>query len=164
MSQPTWIFSKFSQNYRQLSAIYFYCFTHFVEQFLADFLLLFLLCRRNILAKGILPRFLARAHSCVDTERLFSLERAFRAICDISSGFTMITSCLIRTNAHYARVRIYVRRGAPTRFGAAAFTLRKCAEPFLSPKLKERDRPLYFVKKASPCRFRRHGVLAAWRF
>ena len=78
---------KFSQNYRQLSAIYFYCFTHFVEQFLADFLLLFLLCRRNILAKGILPRFLAHAHNCVDSERLFSLKRVFEQFAHIASGF-----------------------------------------------------------------------------
>lgn len=102
--------------------------------------------------KGILPRFLALAHSCVDTERLFSHERVFRAICDISSGFATTPSCLVRANAHYARVRICVRRGAPDHVGAIAFALKKCAEPF-SYKAKKRDRPLYFVKKGAPMSF-----------
>ena len=101
-----------------------------MEQLLADFLLLFLLCRRPLRKKLFLPRkypfrprrialpgqngritqrsrsrdmricygaaqrackgllrLLAHAHSCVDTERLFSLERAFRAICTYCKRF-----------------------------------------------------------------------------
>ena len=172
MSQPTWIFSKFSQNYRQLSAIYFYCFTRFVEQFLADFLLLFLpppsplaqkalftakisfstTSHRSVRAKrqdhaafafaryahmllggatrlqGLL-RFLALAHSCVGTERLFSLERAFRAICTYCERFCDDPALSVRAIAHNTRVRICARCGAPDHVGAAAFALRKCAEP-----------------------------------
>ena len=114
--------------------------------------------------KGILPRFLALAHSCVGTERLFSHGRVFRAICDISSGFATTPSCFVRANAHYTRVRICARCGAPDHVGATAFTLRKTRRTFLFPKLKKRARPLYFVKKASPCRFRRHGVFSGTAF
>lgn len=83
----------------------------------------------------------------------------FEQYAHIASGFATTPSCPVRAFAHYARERPCARSGAPTLFGAAAFALRKCAEPFLFPKLKKRDRPSFFVKKASLCRF-----LAARRF
>ena len=127
---------KFSRKYGHLSAIYFYCFTHFVEQFLADFLLLFLLCRRNMLAKGILPRFLARAHNCVDTERLFSLERAFRAICIYCELFCD-DPALFRSRQRESRARTLLRalrRTRPLRGGCLCFA--KMRRTFLLSKLK----------------------------
>lgn len=207
MSQTSWIFSKFSQNYRQLSAIYFYCFTHFVEQFLADFLLLFFapavapcakssfyrenilfdhvasLCpgktagsrsvrticayvagRRNMLAKV----FCAFSHTrtIAKTRNAFSLLSAlFEQYAHIASGFATTPSCRVRAFVHYARERSCTRFSAPTRCGAAAFALQKMRRTFLFPKLKKRARPLYFVKKASICRFfRRHGVFSGTAF
>ena len=184
---------KFSQNYGHLSAIYFYCFTHFVEQFLAGFLLLFLPRRRPLCKKLFLPRkypfrprrialpgqngritqrshdmricyraakrackgllrLLAHAHSCVDTA--FSLLSAFfEQYAHIASGFATTPSCPVRAFAHYTRERPCARSGAPTLFGAAAFALRKCAEPFLFPKLKKRDRPSFFCQKGFPMLF-----------
>ena len=118
--------------------------------------------RRNALAKV----FCAFSHTrtVAQTRNAFSLLSAlFEQFAHIASGFTTILSCLVRANAHYARVRIYIRCGAPTRFGAAAFALRKCAESS-SCKAKKRDHPLYFVKKVSPCRFRRHGVFSGTAF
>ena len=173
-----------------------------MEQFLADFLLLFLRRRRTLrqkrflprkypfrprlialsgqngritqrsrsrdmricywaahcACKGILPRFRAHAHNCEDTERLFSHGRVFRAICDISSGFATTPSCLVRANAHYTRVRICARCGAPDHVGATAFTLRKTRRTFLSPKLKSAIAH-HILQKSVPMSF-----LAARRF
>lgn len=114
--------------------------------------------------KGILPRFPALAHSCVDTERLFSLERAFRAICTYCERFcddTILSRSRFR--ALCARVTLRTFRCAhPLRSSCICFA--KMRRTFLFPKLKKRDRPLYFVKKASLCRFWRHGVFSGTAF
>lgn len=114
--------------------------------------------RRNVLAKAFSLAF-SHTRTTVKTRNAFSLLSAlFEQFAHIASGFATIPSCLVRANAHYARVRICTRRSAPDHIGAAAFALRKCAESS-SCKAKKRARPLYFVKKVSLCRF-----LAARRF
>lgn len=87
----------------------------------------------------------------------------FEQFAHIASGFTTTPPCPARTNAHYARERPCARSGAPTRCGAAAFALKKCAE-HSSRQSSKSARPLYFVKKVSPCRFRRHGVFGDTAF
>lgn len=108
--------------------------------------------RRNMLAKV----FCAFSHTrtTAKTRNAFSLLSAlFEQFAHITSGFTTIPPCLVRANSHYARVRIYIHCGAPTRCGAAAFTLQKCAEPssFQSSKsaidhhlLPKKRRPMSF--------------------
>ena len=135
-----------------------------MEQFLADFLLLFLPLPSQHACKGILPRFFAHAHSCVDTERLFSLERAFRAICAYCKRLYddhVLPRSHQRALCARATLRTF-RRAHPLRSGCICFE--KMRRTFLSPKLKKRARPLYFVKKVSPCRFRRHGVFSGTAF
>lgn len=132
---------KFSQNYGHLSAICFHCFTRFVKQILADFLLLFLRCRRTLHKKRVFERY---AH--------------------IVSGFATISSCPVRDNAHHARVYCCARCGAPTRPGASAFALQKCVEPFSLQGSKSAIVHHILPKMTFPCRFRRHGVLSVRRF
>ena len=118
--------------------------------------------------KGILPRFLALAHSCVDTESLSLLSALFEQFAHITSGFTTIPSCLIRTNAHYACVRICARYGAPDHVGATAFALRKMRRTLLLSKRKNAI-DHYILSKRRPhvvfggTAFWRHGVLSTPR-
>ena len=185
---------KFSQKYTQLSAICFYCFTHFVEQFLADFLLLFLPLPSPLAQKALFTAkisFSTTSHRSTRAKRqdhaafaryahmllggATRLQRSsapsrtraqlrrhgtpflssafFEQYAHIASGFATTPSCPVRAFAHYARERPCARSGAPTLFGAAAFALRKCAEPFLFPKLKKRDRPSFFCQKGFPMSF-----------
>ena len=102
--------------------------------------------------KGLL-RLLAHAHSCVDTEHLFSLERVFRAICTYCERFcddAVLSHSRFRALCARATLRTF-RRTHSLRSGCICFA--KMRRTFLFPKLKKRDRPLYFVKKASLCRF-----------
>ena len=84
--------------------------------------------RRNALAKVFCA--FSHARTTAKARNAFSLLSAlFEQYAHIASSFTTIPPCPARTNAHYARVRICVRRGAPNHVGAAAFALQKCAEP-----------------------------------
>lgn len=83
--------------------------------------------RRNAPAKV----FCAFSHTrtTAKTRNAFSLLSAlFEQFAHIASGFATIPSCRVRAFVHYARVRYCARCGAPTRCGAAAFALQKCAE------------------------------------
>lgn len=119
--------------------------------------------RRNALAKV----FCAFSHTrtTAKTRNAFSLLSAlFEQFAHIASGFATIPSCLVRIEAHYARVRSCARYGAPTRCGAAAFALKKCAEPSSFQSSKARS-PIIFCQKGFPMSFFwRHGVLATRRF
>ena len=184
---------KFSQNYRQLSAIYFYCFTRFVEQFLADFLLLFLPLPSPLAQKALftakisfsttshrsarakrqnhaafafaryahmlpggatrlqgLLRFLELAHSCVDTERLFSLERAFRAICAYCLRLYddhVLPRSQQRALCARATLRTFRRTHS---LRSDCFCFEKMRRTFFPLKIKKRDRPSPFAKKKTP--------------
>lgn len=120
--------------------------------------------RRNMLAKA----FCAFSHTrtIAKTRNAFSLLSAlFEQFAHIASGFATIPSCLVRANAHYARVRYCARSGASTLFGATAFALRKCAEHSSHQSPKSAIVHYILSKKASLCRFFwRHGVLAAQLF
>ena len=125
--------------------------------------------RRNVLAKV----FCAFSHTrtVAKTRNASSLLSAlFEQYTHIASCFATIPSCLVRALVHYARERPCARSGAPTLFGAAAFALRKCAEPssFQSSKSALAH---YILSKRLPyvvffggTAFWRHGVLAARRF
>lgn len=140
---------KFSQNYGHLSAICFHCFTRFVKQLLADFLLLFLRCRRTLHKK-----------------------RVFRAICTYCKRLCN-DLVLSRSRQRASRARILLRtlrRTHPPRRVRICFA--KMRRTFLSPRLKKRDRPSYFAKNDVPMSFSaarsfvgtafcRYGVLSA---
>lgn len=121
---------KFSQNYGHLSAICFHCFTRFVKQLLADFLLLFLRCRRTLHKK-----------------------RVFRAICTYCKRLCN-DLVLSRLRQRVSRARILLRtlrRTHPSRRVRICFA--KMHRTFLSPRLKKRDRPSYFAKNDVPMSF-----------
>lgn len=121
---------KFSQKYGHLSAICFHCFTRFVKQFLADFLLLFLRCRRTLHKK-----------------------RVFRAICTYCKRLCN-DLVLSRSRQRASRARILLRtlrRTHPPRRVRICFA--KMRRSFLSPRLKKRDRPSYFAKNVVPMSF-----------
>lgn len=197
---------KFSQNYGHLSAIYFYCFTHFVEQFLADFLLLILPLPSPLAQKAFLPRrypfrprrialpgqngritqrshdmricywaaqrackgllrLLAHAHSCVDTERLFSLERAFRAICTYCKRLyddPVLSRSRFRALCARATLRTF-RRTHSLRSGCICFAKMRRTFP-LSKAQKARSSIIFLSKRLPYVVFWRLGVLAARRF
>lgn len=132
---------KISQTYGHLSAICFHCFTRFVKQILADFLLLF--------CAAVKP---------------YTKSAFFEQYAHIVSGFATISSCPVRDNAHHARVYYCARYGAPTRPGASAFALQKCVEPFSLQGSKSAIVHHILPKMTFPCRFRRHGVLSVRRF
>ena len=120
--------------------------------------------RRNVLAKAF-SRASSHTRTTAKTQNAFSLLSAlFEQFAHIASGFATIPSCLVRANAHYARMRIYIRCGAPTRCGAAAFALRKCAEHSSHQSLKSAIDHHLLPKKDAPCRFRRHGVFSGTAF
>ena len=103
--------------------------------------------------KGILPRFLAHAHNREDTERLFSLERAFRAICAYCKRFCddpVLPRSHQRTLCARALLRTF-RCAHPLRSSRICFA--KMRRTFLSPRLKKRDRPSYFAKNDVPMSF-----------
>lgn len=121
--------------------------------------------RRNMLAKV----FCAFSHTrtTAKTRNAFSLLSAlFEQFAHIASGFATIPPCLVRANAHYARVRIYTRRSAPDHIGAAAFALKKCAE-HSSRQSSKSALAHYILSKRLPyvvfggTAFWRHGILAA---
>ena len=108
--------------------------------------------------KGLL-RFLALAHSCVGTERLFSLERAFRAICAYCKRFCddpALSRSRFRALCARATLRTF-RCAHPLRSSCIYFA--KMRRTFLFPKLKKRDRPSPFAKKKTP-----HVVLGGTAF
>ena len=121
---------KISQNYGHLSAICFHCFTRFVKQLLADFLLLFLRCRRTLHKK-----------------------RVFRAICTYCKRHCN-DLVLSRSRQRASRARILLRtlrRTHPPRRVRICFA--KMRRTFLSLRLKKRDRPSYFAKNDVPLSF-----------
>lgn len=185
---------KFSQNYGHLSAIYFYCFTRFVEQFLADFLLLILPLPSPLAQKAFLPRrypfrprrialpgqngritqrshdmricyraakrackgllrLLAHAHSCVDTERLFSLERVFRAICTYCERFcddAVLSHSRFRALCARATMRTF-RRTHSLRSGCICFA--KMRQTFPLSKAQKARSTIIFCQKGAPMSF-----------
>lgn len=83
--------------------------------------------RRNALAKV----FCAFSHTrtVAKTRNVFCLLSAlFEQYAHIASGFATIPSCLVRANAHHARVYYCARCGAPDHIGATAFALKKFAD------------------------------------
>ena len=123
--------------------------------------------RHNALAKTFCA--FSHAHTFMKTRNAFSLLSAlFEQYAHIASGFTTTPSCRLRANAHYARVRIYIRRSAPDHIGATAFALKKCAEPSSRQSSKARS-TITFCKKKTPhvvfggTAFWRHSFLSAQR-
>lgn len=116
--------------------------------------------------KGILPRFLALAHSCVDTERLFSLERAFRAICAYCKRL-YDDHVLSRSRQRASRARILLRTLRRTHtLWSSCICFAKMRRTFFPLKIKKRDRPSPFAKKRRPMSFsaaRRFGGTAFCR-
>ena len=107
--------------------------------------------RRNALAKVFCA--FSHARTTAKARNAFSLLSAlFEHFAHIASGFATIPSCLVRAFVHYARVRIYIRCGAPTLFGAAAFALQKCAEPSSFQSSKARS-SIIFCQKGAPMSF-----------
>lgn len=97
----------------------------------------------------------------------FSLLSAlFEQFAHIASGFTTTPSCPVRALVHYARERPCARSGAPTRCGAAAFALQKCAEHSSHQSSKSAIVHYILLKRCphvvlSGTAFCRHGVLSA---
>lgn len=124
--------------------------------------------RRNVLAKTFCA--FSHAHIFMKTRNAFSLLSAlFEQFAHIASGFATTPPCPARAFVHYARERSCARSGAPTRCGAAAFTLQKCAEPssFQSSKSALAH---YILSKRLPhvvlggTEFCRYGVLSVRSF
>ncbi len=120
--------------------------------------------RRNMLAKAFSSAF-SHTRTTAKTRNAFSLLSAlFEQFAHIASGFATIPSCLVRANAHYARVRIYIRRSAPDHIGAAAFALRKCAEPSSFQSSKSAIVHYILSKRRPYVVFWRHGVFSGTAF
>lgn len=123
--------------------------------------------RRNALAKAFSSAF-SHTRTTAKTRNAFSLLSAlFEQFAHIASGFATTPSCPVRVNAHYARVRYCARSGAPTRCGAAAFALQKCAGPS-SHQSSKSALTHYILSKRLPhvvffggTAFCRHGILSA---
>ena len=106
-----------------------------MEQFLADFLLLFLLCRRNVLAKAF-SRAFSHTRTTAKTRNAFSLLSAlFEQFAHIASGFATIPPCpsaLSRT----IRACAFIYAAARPPVSERLHLLCENAPTFLSPKFK----------------------------
>ena len=124
--------------------------------------------RRNALAKTFCA--FSHAHTFMKTRNAFSLLSAlFEQFAHIASGFATTPPCPARAFVHYARERPCARSGSPTRCGAAAFALQKCAE-HSSHQSSKSALAHYILSKRLPyvvffggTAFLRHGVLSAPR-
>lgn len=137
---------KISQNYGHLSAVCFHCFTRFVKQLLAGFLLLFLRCRRTLHKK-----------------------RVFRAICTYCKRLCN-DLVLSRSRQRASRARILAHAAAHPPAPARSHLLCKNASNLsLSKAQKARSSIIFCQKRRSHVvfggtEFCRYGVLSVRSF